>query len=110
MIHGIANPGRPWGRGPKTDTSALPAKSSVPTIAVAPTTAISIPGMRFLSLRRKITANVPAPTANAVQFALPPRTASAMAQSFLNGPSPSIEKPNSLGSWLITTVSAIPFM
>jgi superoxide dismutase len=49
-------------------------------------------------------------TANAVQLALSPRTASAMDQSFLNGPSPSIEKPNSLGSWLISTVSAIPFM
>jgi len=33
-----------------------------------------------------------------------------MAHSFLNGPSPSIEKPSSLGNWLISTVNAIPFM
>jgi hypothetical protein len=45
----------------------------------------------------KITDNVPAPTANAVQFALPVRTASAMAHRLLNGPTLSIEKPNSLG-------------
>jgi len=45
-----------------------------------------------------------------IQFALPPRIACTMAQSFRNGPSPSIEKPNNLGSWLISTVSAMPFM
>ena len=33
-----------------------------------------------------------------------------MAHRFRNGPSLSIEKPNSLGSWLISTVSAMPFM
>ena len=33
-----------------------------------------------------------------------------MAPMFLNGPSDSIEKPNSLGNWLINTVSAMPFI
>ena len=69
-----------------------------------------MPGTRLLLLSSRITASVPAPTANAVQFVFPPRIASAIAQRFLSGPSLSIEKPKSLGSWLISTVSAIPFM
>ena len=58
------------------------ARSNAPTIAVAPTTAIRMPGTRLLFLSSRITANVPAPTANAVQFALPSRIASAMAHRF----------------------------
>ena len=69
-----------------------------------------MPGTRLLFLSSRITANVPAPIANAVQFVFPSRIASAMAHRFRNGPSPSIEKPKSLGNWLISTVSAIPFM
>ena len=57
-----------------------------------------------------MTARVPAPTMNAVQLVLPSITAVAMAHKSLSGPSLSIEKPNSLGSWLINTVSAMPFM
>jgi hypothetical protein len=110
VIHGIAKPGRPWGSGPSTDTSARAPKSSAPTIAVAPTTAISTPGRRLLFFSSRITANVPAPIANAVQFVFPPRIASAISQRSRKGPCPSIEKPNSLGNWLISTVSAMPFM
>ena len=69
-----------------------------------------MPGTRLLFLRSRIVANVPAPIANAVQFVLPSSTDSAMAHMFRSGPSLSIEKPKSLGSWLISTVSAIPFM
>ena len=68
-----------------------------------PTTAISIPGTRLLFFSERITANVPAPTANAIQLAFPFKIACAIAHSSLNGPSPSIEKPKSLGSWLIST-------
>jgi hypothetical protein len=79
-------------------------------MTVAPITATRMPGTRLVFLRSKITASEPAPTAKAVQFALPPRIASAIAHRFRSGPSFSMEKPKSLGSWLISTVSAIPFM
>ena len=48
--------------------------------------------------------------ARAMETLLPRSTASAMAHRSLKGPSPSIEKPKSFGSWLINTVNAIPFM
>ena len=104
------NVGRPWGSGPKTDKLALAAKPNKPTIAVAPSTAINIPGTRGLFFSARMAANVPAPTANAIQLAFPFKIACTIAHSSRNGPSPSIEKPKSLGSWLIRTVSAIPFM
>ncbi|MNR50844.1 hypothetical protein D3C85_1704250 [compost metagenome] len=50
------------------------------------------------------------PTVKVVQLIFPSITPEAMAHMFLNGPSDSIEKPNSLGNWLINTVSAMPFM
>ena len=64
----------------------------------------------MLPLSSRITASVPAPMASAVQFVLPSRIASPIAHRLRSGPSLSIEKPNSLGSWLISTVSAMPFM
>ena len=57
-----------------------------------------------------MTASVPAPTRNATQFVLPSTIDPAMAHESLSTPRLSIEKPNSLGNWLINTVSAIPFM
>ena len=69
-----------------------------------------IPGRRLLPLSRKITASVPPPTASAAQFVAPPRIRSPIRHRLSRGPSLSIEKPNSLGSWLIRTVSAMPFM
>jgi hypothetical protein len=104
------NVGRPWGSGPNTDKLALSAKPNSPTIALAPKTAINIPGMRGIVLSARMAANVPAPTANAIQLAFPFKIACAIAHRFRNGPSPSIEKPKILGSWLTRTVSAIPFM
>jgi hypothetical protein len=71
---------------------------------------MSMPGQRVLFLNSRITANVAAPIAKAVQFALPPSTEPPIAHSCLSGPSLGIEKPNSFGSWLIKTVSAIPFI
>jgi hypothetical protein len=77
---------------------------------VAPTTAISTPGMRSRFLSSRITARAPAPMAKAVQLVRPPAMAFAISHRLRSGPSLSIEKPNSFGSWLIRTVSAIPFM
>ena len=73
-------------------------------------TATRMPGTRLLPLSSRITASVPAPTTNVVQLNFAPHTALAMDHRSLKGPSLSIEKPKSLGSWLISTVSAIPFM
>ena len=79
-------------------------------MTVAPTTAIRMPGTRLLPLSSRITASVPAPTTKAAQFVLPSMIAPAMAHRSRNGPVPSIENPKSLGSWLISTVNAMPFM
>jgi hypothetical protein len=73
-------------------------------------TAIRMPGKRLLLLRSRIAAKVVAPTTNAIQLTLPSSTAPPIAHRLRNGPSASIEKPNSLGSWLINTVKAMPFM
>ncbi|MNP51253.1 hypothetical protein D3C76_1455580 [compost metagenome] len=110
VIQGMANAGRPCGSVPSTLTPARAARSSTPTATVAPTTAIRIPGMRLCPLSSRITARVAAPTMNAVQLVLPSISAVAMAHRFLSGPSVSIEKPKNFGSWLINTVSAMPFM
>ena len=67
-------------------------------------------GQALAALEQQIVASVAAPTRNVVQLALPSSTASPIAHRLRSGPSVSIEKPNSLGSWLINTVSAIPFM
>ncbi len=66
--------------------------------------------MRCQGLSRNITASVPAPMANAVQLVAPFSTASPICHRSSSGPSLSIEIPNSLGSWLISTVNAMPFM
>ena len=47
---------------------------------------------------------------NVVQLAFPSITAVATAHKSLSGPSLSIEKPKTLGNWLINTTSAMPFM
>ena len=54
---------------------------------------------------------MPAPTANAVQFVFAAQDRLGdRPQVAQRARSLSIEKPNSLGSWLISTVSAMPFM
>jgi hypothetical protein len=54
-------------------------------------------------------ASVAAPSKNAaVRASVPYRLADG--QRLRNGLSASTEKPSSLGSWLISTVSAMPFM
>jgi hypothetical protein len=66
--------------------------------------------MRLYGLSKRIAASVLAPTANDVQFDLSAEMPSAMRTRSRNGPMPSTEKPKSFGSWLISTVSAMPFM
>ena len=106
----MPNAGRPSGSEPSTATPALAERSNTLTTRVAPITAINTPGSRLLPLSSRIVASVATPRRNAVQFVRPVHTASPIAQRLRNGPSASTEKPNSLGSWLISTVSAMPFM
>ena len=110
VIQGMAKPGKPCESEPRTDTPARVARSRTPTATVAPTTAIRMPGSRGHRLCSRITASVSPPTMKVVQLICPSISAEAMAPMFLNGPSDSMEKPNSLGNWLINTVSAMPFM
>ncbi|MGY3529165.1 hypothetical protein ACVISU_001933 [Bradyrhizobium sp. USDA 4452] len=77
---------------------------------VAATTAIRMLGNRFLRASSRIAANVARPIASVTQFVSPSRIAPTIAQRLRSGPSPSMENPNSFGSWLIRTVKAIPFM
>ena len=81
-----------------------------PTMTVVATTAISTPGNRLLRLSNRITASVPVPSISDVQFVLPATTPWMNPQISFNRPSASTEKPNSAGSWLTNTVSAMPFM
>jgi hypothetical protein len=67
-------------------------------------------GSRLAFWSSRITANVPSPIPNAAQFVFPARIAPAIAHKLRKGPSLSIEKPKSFGSWLINTVNAIPFI
>ncbi|MCY1372358.1 hypothetical protein D9M69_595590 [compost metagenome] len=57
----------------------------------------------------RIAASVPPPTAKVVQLAWPASRASARLRISCNGPSLLTEISNSLGNWLISTVSAMPF-
>ncbi|MCY1379622.1 hypothetical protein D9M69_673610 [compost metagenome] len=69
-----------------------------------------MPGTRLWFFSIRITTRVAAPIRNVVQLALPPSTPEPMAHRLRNGPSLSMEKPNNLGNWLISTVKAMPFM
>jgi hypothetical protein len=100
----------PRGRGPSTETWARVSRSKTCTIAVAPATARRMPGRPLKVLIEKITASVAAPSANSVQFILPPAISTAIDQMSRNGPAFSTLTPNSLGVWLTRTASAIPFM
>ena len=66
--------------------------------AVAATTAIRMPGNRLLFLSSRITISVPSPIANATRLVFPSAIALPIAHRLRNGPSLSIEKPNSFGS------------
>ena len=100
---------RPSGREPRTATPLSP-KSSRPVATVAPITAINTPGKRLLPLSSRIMASVVAPMASAATLMLPDAIAVPIAHRLRKGPSASMENPRNLGSWLISTINAMPFM
>ncbi len=108
---GNENDGKPRGSSPTTDTSRRAARSNTATTTVAPTTHTSTPGTRFAHrLQARITAIPARPMARAVRLVSPSATPSTKARVPSMTPSASTENPNSLGSWLTITTSAIPFM
>ena len=109
VIQGMAKAGRPCGSEPRTDTPRS-SRPSVATRTVAPITAISTPGKRLLRLSSRMSARVPPPTSSVVGLVLPASRPWKNAQSLCSGSSALTEKPKSLGSWLISTVKAMPFM
>jgi hypothetical protein len=82
----------------------------VPTRTVAATTAIKMPGMRSLRLNSRMIASVPTPMPSVTQFVFPVSTPWMNAHDSWSRPSAWCENPNSFGSWLISTVGAMPFM
>jgi hypothetical protein len=61
-------------------------------------------------LKTTIVAMTPAPIRSDARFARPSATSRTTRPRSRKGPPVSIDTPSSLGSWLISTVSAIPFM
>jgi hypothetical protein len=61
-------------------------------------------------LNAKITSRLPTPKVRAAMFVRPSARPRTNARTSGMRPSASTENPNSLGSWLTNTVSAIPFM
>ena len=108
-IQGTLKAGKPSGKDPSTATPFAD-RSKMLTITVAPITAISTPGSSLLPFSSRMTTSTPTPMASEVQLILPSQIAVPISSRLRNGPSPSMEKPSSLGSWLISTVRAMPFM
>ncbi len=107
---GVVGKGNPRGRRPSTDTPARAARSKAATMTVATTTAIKIPGTRGWRLRNSMRASVAAPIMSAVTFVLPASTFAMIPHAWRSGPFALTEKPRSFGTWLSSTVSAMPFM
>jgi hypothetical protein len=61
-------------------------------------------------LHAKITSRQATPMSSAARFVSPSARPATKARVSGMRPSASMENPNSLGSWLTRTVSAIPFM
>ncbi len=110
LIHGTSKAGSPCGNGPSTDNPAVSARSKQPTMIVATTTAMRMPGIRLFPLQQQDRRERAAADRERNPVDLAADNPSPIAQMSCNGPRLSILKPSSFGIWLISTVSAIPFM
>jgi hypothetical protein len=77
---------------------------------MAAITAIRMAPILLWAFITKIATMVQRPRIEPAQFAWPAASAFPIAHKSRSGPEPSILKPNSFGSWLISTASAMPFM
>ena len=69
-----------------------------------------MPGTRGQRFNKSMSASVPAPIANVTTFVLPASSAPTMPHTWRAGPFAVTEKPKSFGTWLSSTVNAMPFM
>ncbi|MNC61954.1 hypothetical protein D3C75_1119290 [compost metagenome] len=109
LSQGRVKVGRPWGKSPSTLTPWL-LRSKKLTARVARITTMRMLGSRSKRLSNRISARLPPPTAKLYQLALPVAMASTRCHRSSRGPSPSMEMPNSLGVWAISTTRAMTFM
>ena len=105
---GSTGTGRPCGTGPITSSPAVAARLNAADTAVASTTAISTPGQRGRQRRMpRMSTRQPRPTAMAAGLPRPSRKPRTISTSRASEPFTVAEKPISLGSWLMMTVSAM---
>jgi len=69
-----------------------------------------MPGTRGQRFNSSMRASVPVPIASATTFVLPASTLPTIPHTWRSGPFDVTEKPKSFGTWLSSTVSAMPFM
>ncbi len=108
LTSGSVGTGKPEGMDPTTATPASVRPNNA-VAAAAPTTAITMPGT-FGHQRRhaRITTSDAVPTAGAGATVLPSRRPRRNASDCSYIPVAAVVKPNSFGSWLTRTTSAIP--
>ena len=105
---GKAGAGNPEGIGPTTATPS-PVKPNTAVAAAAPTTARTIPGTLGHQRRHaRITARDATPTTSAGTTVAPSRRPRTNASTSSYTPVAVVVKPNSFGSWLTSTTTAIP--
>jgi hypothetical protein len=109
-MDGRRGTGNPCGNGPSTDIPVRAARSKTATMMVAAVTAMRMPGTRGHRFSTRISASAPPPIASATMFVLADQIFSTMPSTWRTGPGSDTENPRSLGIWLSTTVSAMPFM
>ncbi len=108
LVQGSSGEGTPAGSTPtvSTPSSARPSRAET---AVAPTTPTRTAGTRVVSRGRpRRTTRTPTPTARVAASVWSMPSTNARTSSMKS--SPSVEKPNSFGSWLTMIVMARPFM
>ena len=110
VIHGSDADGNPCGSVPSTLTPCCRCRSKSATALVAAMMAISMPGTRGQRFSSRISASEPAPTPKAAPLKRPLHSACTKATACAGGPSPEMEMPHNLGSWLTMTANAMPFM
>ena len=105
---GKAGAGNPEGIGPTTATPS-PVNPNTAVAAAAPTTASTIPGTLGHQRRHpRITPRDATPTTSEGTTVAPSRTPRTKPSNWSYTPVADAVKPNSFGSWLTTTTTAIP--
>ena len=110
ITSGSVNGGNPCGSTPIVSTPRSVRSRKLTVRAVSTTTISTLGSLGSNLFSSRMPTSEAMPTTAAVMLAAPWRTPVTTAPSSRNRPSASTENPNSLGSWLMTMVSARPFM